>query len=128
MNKAETSLIKLGNALVRLKEVLAMPLDTMGIVRDSTIQRFEMVIELYWKTFKHLLEEQKVEVAFPKQALQKAYQAKWITEEKPWLDMLTDRNETSHIYDENRAQKIYERIKGYYPILEQTYARLLEVK
>lgn len=128
MTKADFSLEKLGKALDRLGEVLEMPLDAKGVIRDSAIQRFEMVIELYWETFKHLLEVQKVEVAFPKQALQKAYQAKWIDEEKPWIDMLTDRNETSHIYDEQRAQKIYERIRTYYPTLEQTYTRLLEIQ
>ncbi len=128
VRKADISLEKLGRALKRLKTSLDAPLDEEGMIRDSCIQRFEFVMELYWKTFKHLLEEEGVEIVLPKQALQKAYQAKWIEDEKLWLNMLVDRNQTSHSYNEDIAQEIYEHLHSYYPALKQTYAQLVEVR
>jgi nucleotidyltransferase substrate binding protein (TIGR01987 family) len=31
-----------------------------------------------------------------------------------WIDMMIDRNKTSHIYDENEAKAIYKKIKVTY--------------
>lgn len=38
--------------------------------------------------------------------------------------MLRDRNETSHVYDEEKARCIYENIVGYFPEMKKTYLYL----
>jgi nucleotidyltransferase substrate binding protein (TIGR01987 family) len=43
-----------------------------------------------------------------------------------WLSMLDDRNETSHIYDEAMAKRIYKNIKTYLPLLKQAYGKIAE--
>ena len=47
----------LTNALNRLKEVLENKDTEFTIKRDSTIQRFEFTIELFWKFLKTYMEE-----------------------------------------------------------------------
>ena len=123
--KARHSLERLGDALDRLDEALAAP-ETDGLTLDATIQRFEFVIELYWKTLKRLLELEGVSTTTPREALQGAFQAQWIDDETVWLQMLRDRNESSHIYDEAAARRIYEHIRNYAPRLRQTHRFLTE--
>lgn len=118
--KAALSVHNLGNALERLGEALAEP-DDSSLVVDGTIQRFEFVIELFWKTLKRLLEFEGITARTPREALQAAYQAGWLEDETAWLQMLRDRNETSHIYDEAAARRIYGDIRRYFPELERTY-------
>lgn len=114
----------LGDALNRLEEALEIPLDKHRIVIDASIQRFEFTFELFWKTLKKILRTEGIEATTPRETLQTAYQLKWIHHEKNWLNMLNDRNETSHIYDEAMATKIYQNIRIYLPLLKETYSLL----
>lgn len=52
-------------------------------------------------------------VTTPRGALQQAYIAGWIENESLWLDMLRDRNLTSHTYREEQAMTIYAHIPQY---------------
>ncbi|MDX1657131.1 MAG: HI0074 family nucleotidyltransferase substrate-binding subunit, partial [Candidatus Competibacteraceae bacterium] len=52
--------------------------------------------------------------------------AGWIEDESTWLRMLRDRNETSHIYDEQTARRIYDRVRQNFPALERVYRKLIE--
>jgi len=38
----------------------------------------------------------------------------WLNEEQVFLDMLEDRNRSSHIYDKEEAEQIFRRIKEKY--------------
>ncbi|MDX1918238.1 MAG: HI0074 family nucleotidyltransferase substrate-binding subunit [Candidatus Caenarcaniphilales bacterium] len=113
------SLKELVKALARLEELLNVPMDSKFSIRDAVIQRFEFCIELYWKTFRHLIALQGEQVTFPREALKRAYQAGWIDDEGAWLSMLKDRNLTSHTYNQELAQVIYERIQKHYPELKK---------
>lgn len=106
------SLDNLNRALDRLEEGLAAP-ESSTLAVDGTIQRFE----LCWKTLKRLLSLEGMETTTPHAALQAAYGAGWLKDETPWLQMLRDRNSTSHLYDEAKARMIYERIRQYHPAL-----------
>jgi nucleotidyltransferase substrate binding protein (TIGR01987 family) len=121
--KINQSLASLGKALARLKEALGV-VEPSDLIVDGTIQRFEFVIELFWKTLKRCLASEGVETSTPRETLQKAYQAHWFDNEVLWLQMLKDRNLTSHIYNEDMALKIFRNIETYYPALEQTYRML----
>lgn len=48
--KNNQSLHNLGSAIERLQEALQEPL-TNNLALDGTIQRFEFVFELFWKSF-----------------------------------------------------------------------------
>jgi len=119
-SKIAQSLANLGAALDRLAEALQEP-ETNSLVVDGTIQRFELVIELYWKTLKRILADEHIQANTPKEVLQQAYRVNWLINEDAWLQMLKDHNETSHIYNEQMARKIYEHIHEYFPELQCTY-------
>lgn len=116
----QVSLDQLEKALIRLGHSLKEPVSNPLFV-DATIQRFEITIEMFWKTFRHLLALEGKEVYSPKESLQTAYQLGWIQNEAAWLSMLKDRNQTSHTYHEALAEEIVVRIRANYPELERTY-------
>lgn len=115
----------LGTAIERLAEVIRHPdVNKNDFMRDSAIQRFEFVIELFWKVLKKILIYEKLETVTPRDIFAKAYQSKLIDDEKIWLAMLDDRNNTSHGYKQEEAKRIFENIKTYLLIFEGTYGRL----
>jgi nucleotidyltransferase substrate binding protein (TIGR01987 family) len=114
------SLEKLGKSLSRLEEALNGQQQS-AILVDATIQRFENCIELFWKTFRHLLALEGRETFSPKESLQAAYQLGWLHDEQAWLGMLKDRNLTSHTYNELLAEQIVHHVRIYYPEMKQTF-------
>lgn len=123
--KLADSLGNLGRALERLREGLESP-EPPPLVVDGTIQRFEFVVELFWKTLKRALAAEGIETTTPREALQKAYQVGWLKDEKTWLSALQDRNETSHLYDEAVAHAIYLRLRTYWPEFHRCHAFLIK--
>lgn len=126
-NKLIDKFEKLTSSLKRLKEMLEEKTDNKIMKRDASIQRFEFTIELFWNLLKRLIEfSGEKTVLFPKQIMQKAYAYHLIDNEEIWIHMLDDRNMTSHIYDEEKIDKIFDRIKKYYPEMQKTYDLLKE--
>ena len=100
----------------RLREALddyrKSPLDS---VRDGSIQRFEFCTELAWKTMReYLLDQGYTEINSPKAVVKQAFAFGIIRDQQAWVDLLNDRNLTSHVYDEATAKAIFERIEGKY--------------
>lgn len=119
--KLELTESKLSNALARLEELINDPIDTHKGIVDGTIQRFEFTFELFWKWLKLLLEQQGINTNFPKQVLQEAYKTHMIHDETIWLQMLNDRNLTSHTYNSDLAMSIYQHIKIYAPLIRDAF-------
>lgn len=67
-----------------------------------------------------------ISVQYPKDVLKEAYAGALINDEQLWISMLNDRNKTSHTYDEDLANQIYERIKTYATIFRKTLDALVE--
>ena len=104
------ALAELISALDRLDEALALPPDTPLLV-DGTMQRFGFCFELAWKSLKLAISEREgLNSASPRQALEHAYALHWLEHEAPWLQMLQDRNLSSHTYREGLAREIHSRI------------------
>ena len=124
--KITLSLTKLGKALESLEQITAKPSQPDRSNIDAAIQRFEFTIELFWKLLKNILASLGTEVQYPKNVLQEAFKGHLINNEQLWLQMLEDRNITSHTYDEDLADQIFDRIKTYVPILRETYNNIRE--
>jgi len=103
-------------AITRLREVLDQP--ETDVIRDAAIQRFEFCFELAWKAVQERAREEGLECQSPKSCLTLAFKASWIVDEREWLAMLADRNQTSHTYDEALAKAVYGRLRRYLPLLE----------
>ena len=127
MEKAEVVLQveRLKSAFNRLKEAVERVKDDLD--RDGAIQRFEFTVELLWKTLKKILAYNKVECFSPRDCVKKAFRFGIIDDDEIVLDMLDDRNRSSHIYSEEEAAKIYERIsKVYVPAIEKLLKEIEE--
>jgi len=108
----EYSLNKLKNANQKLKEGIEHAKDELD--KDGVIQRFEFTFELLWKALKIYLEYQGIIVKTPRDSFVEAFRIDLISDEKIFLDMLEDRNNTIHIYDKETSEKIFNRIKKNY--------------
>ena len=96
-------------------------------VRDGVIQRFEFTFELSWKALREYMLNQgsTAPLQFPKQVLKEAYACQLIFDEHVWLDMLSARNTTSHIYDDKQATTIMSDIEGHFLKTLQALADIL---
>ncbi|SDC20281.1 nucleotidyltransferase substrate binding protein [Shouchella lonarensis] len=98
------------------------------IIYDGVIQRFKFTFELSWKVMKVFLAYMGVtEPSSPRTTIKEAFAYGLIEDGETWIDMLIDRNKTSHLYDEAESKRIYDKIKcSYQPLLSRLYERLKE--
>lgn len=111
-------------ALDTLKEALDMFDSNNILVRDATIKRFEYSYELCWKTAKVFLKEQKGDpVIAPKECFKTLGKHGFLSPEEVELslNMVDDRNETTHAYGEKFIKELYPRIKEYYQLMDKIY-------
>ena len=116
MRNIEFKYMNLKKAYIKLKEVSDLYDGNNDIIRDSLIQRFEFTYELTHKTLKEFMKYLGVtlENSFPRTIFKKAYVNNLISDDKVWINLLEDRNSTSHIYNENMAKEIAERVQNQY--------------
>ena len=112
MDKFQIKLNNYKNALTRLHESIEESKTNDSLtIRDGVIQRFEFTTELAWKTIReYLLTENVMDINSPKSVMREAYNNNLITDDDGWIQILQDRNSTSHIYDEDDANEVYKRI------------------
>ncbi|MBI5214216.1 MAG: nucleotidyltransferase substrate binding protein [Ignavibacteriae bacterium] len=85
------------------------------IQKAGLIQFFEMSFELAWNTLKDYLEEQGfADVKTPRAAIKKGFEIGLIQDGRSWLQLLENRNLTSHAYDERAATEIEMSIRQNY--------------
>lgn len=96
--------------------------------KDGVIQRFEFTFELLWKTLKIFLFEEGLDCKSPKDCLRNAFKIGLIGDEQLFLDMLTDRNKSTHTYSKEESEEIFERIKNDYLIELKNVLQKLESK
>lgn len=80
----------------------------------AVIQSYEMDIELTWKTLKDYLNYLGYKVQAPRDVIKQAFAIDIIEDGEIWIQMLEDRNLTSHIYDEAKAQEVVDSIVNNY--------------
>lgn len=104
-------------ALKYLEEAMAIAKPDI-IQRAGLIQFFEMSCELAWKTMKDYLEEQGfTEIKSPRDTVKKAFEIGIIADGHAWIQLLTDRNLTTHTYDEETSKQVEMLIHEHYYIL-----------
>lgn len=96
------------------------------VEQECIVHRFEMVIELSWKTLKDYLEDKGYdEVQNGKKTIRKAFQDELITNPETWMEALKKRNLTSHTYNEALLEEMFAFIKNdFYPIVRDLYHSL----
>lgn len=130
MSKLAEKFDSYSTALKRLKEAIDLyKKEENAVLLDGTIQRFEFTVELGWKLLKEYLEYEKFgEFNSPRATVKEAYRVGLIENGELWLDMLDDRNLTSHTYDEIVAKEIYRNIlNSHYNVLARLEQKMKSV-
>lgn len=116
MDKFSEKKEKYINAVKRLEEAINIYEELPNTaVRDGVIQRFEFCTELAWKaTREYLIDEGYTDLNSPKSVMRQAYADGIVSDERAWIDLLTARNITSHVYDDDTAADVFEKIRTIY--------------
>jgi nucleotidyltransferase substrate binding protein (TIGR01987 family) len=97
------------------------------ILRDALIQRFEYSTEAFWKYLKAYLQtEHNLYANSPREVIRTGLSAKLYSEQtsQELLQMLDDRNLTSHTYVEELAESIAHRIPDYSKNMSEVMTQL----
>ena len=102
-----------------------------NLEQQGLIQSFEFTHELAWNVLKDYLDNQGITgLIGSKDATRSAFKNGLIKEGDDWMQMIADRNLSSHTYDQNTAQAIVKNIlERYYPAfknLAETFSHLSE--
>ncbi len=111
--RAEDGLYNFSSALKRYKEVIVRESDLkeqgMGdMFLDLLIKRFEFTFEMSWKALKRYLDFVGIDAKSPRAVFKEAYAQQLLKSEAVWLDMIEQRNLSSHVYDEFEVSGILE--------------------
>jgi nucleotidyltransferase substrate binding protein (TIGR01987 family) len=119
--KLQDSILNLEKALANLERAVQIPKDR-ELVAEGTIHRFEITIELFWKTLRRAIAFEGTKVDTPRSSLKQAFALGWLHDEQVWLDMVERRNTTSHEYlDDALAEDNYEDIVKVTPIIRSAF-------
>lgn len=86
---------------------------TNEFIISGIIDKFYIQFEFGWKVLKELLRYEGANQAAtgsPREIIKTAYAYFDFIEESIWLEMLRDRNDTTHIYNEEAAEQLVEKI------------------
>ena len=79
------------------------------IYRTGVIGQFNLTFELVWKALQAVLRvhgAEGAETGSPREILQLGYKLGFVDDPAVWLLMLTKRNQSAHIYDEDTADEM----------------------
>jgi nucleotidyltransferase substrate binding protein (TIGR01987 family) len=90
--------------------------DGPEIHHAGVIQAFEFTFEQCWKAIQKKTGTEGLSLASPKKSLEWAMASGWIsaTHENTWLEMMRDRNLTSHTYRDQTAIEVATRVLDSY--------------
>jgi nucleotidyltransferase substrate binding protein (TIGR01987 family) len=117
LRKVKDGIQNLRKATNKLNDALLIPKDR-ELVAEGTIHRFEMVVELLWKTLERVLlyERVRLPIGTPREVMQKGLSTGLLHNPIAWQSLLDKRNTTSHEYlDESFVETSYEEIKTLTP-------------
>lgn len=123
------ALEKMERAVCLLRSADVQDKDTQELLREGLIQRFEYTHELAWNVMKdYALFQGYTDVRGSRDAIRRAYEMGLITS-KQWMESIRDRNETSHNYDEEESEQIFQSILNeYYPLFCDFRIKMNEIK
>lgn len=111
--------VTLGKALGQLREaiayyhsdIVAQEPRLKPLLRTAAIQAFEYSFELSIKTLKRtlieLLGKKEVDIMPYRDVLREAAKREWINDPNQWFEFRNQRNQTSHTYSDQKAEKLF---------------------
>jgi nucleotidyltransferase substrate binding protein (TIGR01987 family) len=82
-----------------------------------------MTFELGWKVLRDFLQQEGFEeLNSPRSVIKKAFETESIEEGHIWMELLEDRNLTTHAYDEEAANEVEQLVRTkYFGLLQNLY-------
>jgi nucleotidyltransferase substrate binding protein (TIGR01987 family) len=122
------ALHKLEQAVEIVSEKLDWGDDVDDLLQEGLIQRFEYTHELAWKVMKDYAEYQGyTDIKGSRDAFRMGLQM-GIIDSQQWMISIEDRNQTSHNYDDETVNEIYEAIVNeYYPLFKKFEKEMLNL-
>lgn len=93
------------------------------LIQMALIQAFEFTFELGWKMIKDYLKYNGIDVKLPREVIKEGFATGIIKDGQAWIDMMDDRNATSHSYNQNVADEI---VKNIYANYASAFSQLLD--
>ncbi len=90
---------------------------TNDFIVSGIIDKYYIQFELGWKILKELLRYEganQAETGSPREIIKTAYAYYDFIDESVWLGMLRDRNDTTHIYNEEAARQLVNKVLDSY--------------
>jgi nucleotidyltransferase substrate binding protein (TIGR01987 family) len=109
---------------------LAQQRELTDLEQQGLIQAFEFTHELAWNTLKDFLESRgRSNIFGSKDATREGFAAGLLEDGDAWMQMIENRNETTHTYDEETADEIGEAIlSSYVPQFEKFQIRFTQLE
>lgn len=128
LTKKYENLVKIHRGLAlsitRYKKALAdknMDLETKEERRDSLIKRFELTYDLLWKYLREYITlTGGITADSPRKVFQECLSLSLINREetKELIDLIEDRNLTTHVYDIDLANRVAADIQKHYDVID----------
>ena len=127
-NNYRKALRKLSKAVEIVADKLDWGGDVDELLKEGLIQRFEYTHELAWNVMRdYAIYQGYTDVKGSRDAFRKAFEMGLISD-KHWMDSITDRNNPSHNYDDEKAEEIYEEIVNvYFPLFVDFEKKMSEL-
>ncbi len=91
------------------------------IYLDLAVKRFEFTYEMSWKAIRRYLDYAGLEALSPRECFKEAFAQGLIRDQGVWLNMIEQRNLTSHMYSHDEAAGLLTRLEEY----RKAFAELL---
>ena len=129
--RCEDGIYNYRRALIRFREALerkaALEQEGFGdIFLDLAVKRFEFTYEMSWKAIRRCLDFLGIEAKYPRACFKEAYALGLLKNEPVWLEMIEQRNLTSHVYNQDEVRGILNRLEEFCLNFEELLARLEE--
>lgn len=115
-------------AVILLREPMERIAGLSNLEKEGTVQRFEVALELAWKTLKDYMEFEGhvIKPLTPRNVIKEAFRARILSDGQVWIDMIDHRNLLSHTYDEVTFEKAVLSIcDRYLPAIEELHLWLM---
>lgn len=123
-NNYRKALTQLDDAIVLMQQRELSKLEKQGV-----IQAFEFCYELGWNTLRDFLVWQGIEgIVGSRDTFREAFNKNLIADGQGWMNMLLDRNRTSHTYNEGIAEAILLNIRHQYHALLKDLEKTLAAR
>ncbi|HPI39212.1 MAG TPA: nucleotidyltransferase substrate binding protein [Pseudobdellovibrionaceae bacterium] len=108
------------SALVELTEAVQKE-NLNKLEKQGMIKAFEYTFELGWKTLQDYIQSLGIkDIVGPRPVLMEAFKMGLLSEREKWMELLEDRNQTSHVYNKEVAESISNDIKhSHYHLLKK---------